>query len=73
MLHFKFGQDRLTEPHSLNTFELGRRAVEVAFEVSLRSPGDPSGPFRGKCSKERTATWFWPEPPRPSRTLCLLE
>jgi len=25
--------------------------------------------FRRKCSEGKTNTWFWPEPPRPSRTL----
>ena len=31
MLHFEFGQNRLTEPHPLNSFELAQGAIKGAF------------------------------------------
>lgn len=30
-MHFELGQDRLTQPHPLNTFELAQRAIKGAF------------------------------------------
>ena len=33
MVHLKFGQNRLTEPHPLNTFELAQGAIKVPFEA----------------------------------------
>jgi hypothetical protein len=33
MVHFEFGQDRLTQPHPLNAFELAQGAVKVPLEV----------------------------------------
>jgi hypothetical protein len=30
VVHFEFGQERLTEPHPLNTFELAQGAVDAA-------------------------------------------
>jgi hypothetical protein len=31
MVNFEFGQDRLTQPHPLNTFELAQDAIKVPF------------------------------------------
>ena len=31
MVHFEFGQDRLTQPHPLNSFELAQGAIKGAF------------------------------------------
>ena len=31
MLHFEFGQDRLTQPHPLKAFELAQGAIKGAF------------------------------------------
>jgi len=33
MVHFEFGQDRLTQPHPLNMFELAQGAIKVPFEA----------------------------------------
>ena len=33
MLYFELGQNRLTQPHPLNTFELAQGAVKVPFEA----------------------------------------
>jgi len=33
MVHFEFRQDRLTEPHPLNAFELAQRAIKAPFEA----------------------------------------
>ena len=33
MLHFEFGQDRLTQPHPLDTFELAQGAVKVPLQA----------------------------------------
>ena len=33
MVHFEFGQDRLTQPHPLNSFELAQGAIEVPLEA----------------------------------------
>jgi hypothetical protein len=39
-VHFEFGQDRLTEPQPLNTFELGQSAIKVPLEAQLhKAPG----------------------------------
>ncbi len=32
-MHFEFGQNRVTQPHSLKTFELAQGAIEGAFEA----------------------------------------
>jgi hypothetical protein len=32
MVSFEFGQDGLTQPHPLNTFELAQGAIKVPFE-----------------------------------------
>ena len=31
MVHLEFGQDRLTQPHPLHTFELAQGAIKGAF------------------------------------------
>jgi len=31
MVHLEFGQDRLAQPHPLNTFELAQGAIKGAF------------------------------------------
>jgi len=31
MVRYEFGQDRLTEPHPLNAFELAQGAIKGAF------------------------------------------
>jgi len=41
MVHLEFGQDRLTEPHPLNTFELPQSAVKDSLEVRLHHVGGP--------------------------------
>jgi len=33
MAHLEFGQDRLAQPHSLQTFELAQRSVESPLEA----------------------------------------
>jgi len=33
MVHFEFGQDRLTEPHPLSAFELAQGAVKVPLQA----------------------------------------
>ena len=33
MVHFEFGQDRLTQPHPLDTFELAQGAVKVPLQA----------------------------------------
>ena len=35
MVHFEFGQHRLTEPHPLNAFELAQGAIETPFQARL--------------------------------------
>jgi len=41
MVHFEFGQNRLTQPHPLNTFELAQGAIKVPLEAQLHYvPGD---------------------------------
>ena len=37
MVHFEFGQDRLTQPHPLNMFELAQGAIKVPFEARFRN------------------------------------
>ena len=37
MVHFEFGQDRLTQSHPLNTFELAQGTIKVPFEVRFVS------------------------------------
>jgi len=32
MVHLEFGQDRLTQPHPLHTFEVAQSAIEVSFK-----------------------------------------
>jgi len=38
MEHFEFGQDRLTEPHPLNTIELAQGAIKGAFVLFSTVP-----------------------------------
>jgi len=33
MVHFEFGQDRLTQPHPLNSFELAQGPVKVPLQA----------------------------------------
>ena len=33
MVHFEFGQERLTQPHPLNAFELAQGAIKVPLEA----------------------------------------
>jgi len=33
MVHFEFGQDRLTQSHPLNAFELAQGAVKVPLQA----------------------------------------
>jgi len=33
MVHFEFGQNRLTQSHPLNAFELAQGAIKVPFEA----------------------------------------
>jgi len=41
MVHFEFGQDRLTKQHPLNTFELAHGAIKVPLEAQLHHvPGN---------------------------------
>jgi hypothetical protein len=35
MVPFEFGQDRLTEPHPLNSFKLAQGAIKVSLEAQL--------------------------------------
>lgn len=36
MVHFEFGQNRLTELHPKNTFELAQGAIKVPLESQIR-------------------------------------
>ena len=37
MVHFEFGQDRLTQPHQLKAFEWPQSAVKDSLEVRLHT------------------------------------
>jgi len=38
MVHFEFGQERLTEPHPLNTVELAQGAIQRCFRPIFKDP-----------------------------------
>ena len=52
MVHFEFGQDRLTQPHPLNSFELAQGAVKVPLLHSrinsLYRIVDSRAPLKGR-------------------------
>jgi len=45
MLHFEFGQNRLTEPHPLNSFELAQGAIKGAFVLFSTTCSGSLGSF----------------------------
>ena len=47
MVHFEFGQERLTQPHPLNAFELAQGAIKVPLEACfvVQASSSVSGGF----------------------------